>query len=202
MKNLDSKRRILIYIIIGISIILLINIIKFDGTVGVENFNELAIYSLNENDVITTSFIMDADEFDNLGMKVATYCSSNIKGTIHVILKDETSNNLILDSNINTKDFIDNSLYKFDIKKQKNIKNHEFLLTMEVLELDSDEKIGIYGPSTLNSSTFINSQQTNHSIGLIYNYRKADNSLYIYLLFYVLIIILMEILNIKERGRY
>jgi hypothetical protein len=73
---------------------------------------------------------------------------------------------------------------------------------MEVLELDSDEKIGIYGPSTLNSSTFINSQQTNHSIGLIYNYRKADNSLYIYLLFYVLIIILMEILNIKERGRY
>jgi hypothetical protein len=202
MKNLDSKRRILIYIIIGISIILLINIIKFDGTVGVENFNELAIYSLNENDVITTSFIMDADEFDNLGMKVATYNSSNIKGTIHVIVKDETSNNLILDSNINTKDFIDNSLYKFDIKKQNNIKNHEFLLTMEVLELDSNEKIGIYGSSTLNSSTFINGQQTNYSIGLIYNYRKSDDSLYIYFLFYVLIIILMEILNIKEKGRY
>ncbi len=191
------KLRYLIYGIIGLVIILISVLLKFNVNTTIGNSNIVAVDFKNDMK-IEKSFTSLYNDLNKIGIKFATYMSKNNQGVMNVRIIDNSNNLEIYNQDIKLKNIVDNEFYYFDFNNQKESKNKEYKIIIKVKEMDDDTNIGIWGDYSLDEMVKVDAKAIDKDYVIMVNGKNNDYKLLLCLAFYGVIIAMIEIL--KENG--
>lgn len=184
--------RYVIYLLILISILMFVSFYKFERVTFPKRNDILAVDLIHKKDKIVQDFKVDGDDLSDFGLRFATYGLTNINGELQITIEDLDSNK-IFEKNVKLADLIDNKYYSLNIPKQRDSKNKKYKLIINVLDIDKKAKVGLYGFTDESSDKLIlNDKSQAKTIGIAYKCKKKNNNLYIYELFAVLFMVLIE----------
>ncbi len=184
--------RYVIYLLILISILMFVSFYKFERVTFPKRNDILAVDLIHKKDKIVQDFKVDGDDLSDFGLRFATYGLTNINGELQITIEDLDSNK-IFEKNVKLADLIDNKYYSLNIPKQRDSKNKKYKLIINVLDIDKKAKVGLYGFTDESSDKLIlNGKSQAKTIGIAYKCKKRNNNLYIYELFAVLFMVLIE----------
>lgn len=195
---MKREYRYVIYSLILIIILMFVSFYKFERVSFPKKNDMLAVDIIHKKDKIVQKFKVDGDDFSDFGLRFATYGLTNIKGELQIVL-EELDSNKIFEKNVKLSDVIDNKYYSLNIPKQSVSKDKKYRLTINVLDIDKNAKVGLYGFIDDSSDKLtLNDKSQTKTIGIAYKCKKRDNNLYIYELFAVLFMVLIETFITKK----
>lgn len=192
------KKRMIIYLIVTIILIVTISCFKVNKTSIIGNANDLIVPFVKEGDIFQSEFVIPYNNFNKIGIKFATYLNDNVQGYANITILDIEKEEYIYNEDCNLKEISDNQFFYFELSNQKKSKDKKYLFTIKINELQSDVNLGIYGYKN-DDDTIMNSD--NYNLGFIYGFKETEKLLYLYILYFWGIILIIEsLLNFKTEG--
>lgn len=195
MKNKIKKHRFIIYIILGLFLLIMPFILKFPKNSQADANTSHAFIELTEKMHIEKTFTSEYDGMDYIAIQFATYENKNMAGKMNVTIEDKMNNDIIYDEEIKLSQIIDNAQHIFKFKKQKNSKNKDYVISIDVVELSENDKLAIYGSLSQDKKITINDKKEDLNYAVIYGYEKNDMQLLMYFPVYLVVIGFIELLK-------
>lgn len=195
---MKKSLRYIIYLSIMIFILVFVSFYKFneidfphDVVVG-DNL-------LKKGDTIIQDFVVSGDNFSSIGVKIATYKNNSLDGEIQATLSDANKKQIVT-KNINLSLVKDSLYYTISFPEQKGAYEKKYTLSLNVLELDKDEKLSIWSSTGYSDKMLLNGVVQSKSVAIAYKCKRKNYYLYIYEIFVLLFIILIETF-VKKKER-
>ncbi len=192
-----KRKRYSLYLVIGLLLFLFCFLYPFPVTIESNPISVVAVDYLKKDMIIEKEFIVKYNDLNELKLKFATYQKTDNKGLLNIVIIEKESNNKILDKDINIQEIKDNEYYVLNLPHYKIMKNKIYKIRIKVKNIEEESLIGIYGYTSESEKMFINGQETNNNITIIYNTKKPNYSLLFYPVIYYLIILLIEVFRKK-----
>ncbi len=188
------KLKYFIYGIIGLIIILISVLLKFNVYTTVGDSNIVAVDFKNGME-IEKNFTSLYDDLNKIGIKFATYMAKNNQGIMNVRIIDDSNNLEIYNQDIQLENIVDNEFYFFDFNNQKDSKNKVYKIIIKVKEVDNDTNVGIWGYYSKDKLLKVDSKVIDKDYIVIVNGKNNDYKLVLYFAFYIVIVAMIEILK-------
>lgn len=195
MKN---SIRYIIYLSIMIFILLFVSFYKFDV---IELPHDVVVGDnlLKKGDIVTQDFEVKGDNLSSIGIKIATYGNTSIKGEVEATLYD-ASKTRIVTKNIDLASIKDSLYYTLSIPEQKESDGQKYTLSIKVLDLEKSDQLSIWSSTGYTDKISLNNTVQDKSLAIAYKCKRKNYYLYIYELFAILFVILIESF-VKKKER-
>ncbi len=158
----------------------------FNQRVLLSSANNLKTVDVINGTLIKQDFIVEHNNMDGVGIHTATGSQLKMDGilTMQLNLNDK----LLIEKDVEIKDFFDNVYYYIDIPLQTNSKGKKYQLVIKGKQIPEEATLKLYA----------NKVSGNDVIHIGYYYKEKDSSLILYLVLYFWMIMLIEVLNKKD----
>ena len=193
--------RYLIYLIGAICLTMFCLLYKYKAQVTNANADsQIVVPKIEQDDYYSQTIKIDYDNLNKIGIQFATFQNNNNnKGIINLKITNMDNNNVVFNDDLKIEDIIDNSYFYLSLDENKKSKNNNYLLEITGTKIPKKSTIGVYCFLANNNQVILNGKKQTYSTLVRYNCMKGDKTLLIYVVFYILIISLIECLKLPNK---